>query len=165
MITPAALPDGVRSGLESPHIQIRLGAVAALGEWLADSDPARALAARQTLEQVAGSDVPKVAEAAQALVGEPPEVGLGSIPDGDSSVAAPKEPEREPLPDGSAVGDTGSGPWARRRRPLIIVAALAALAVIGTLTAIMLWNPTTPNTQGQNPSALTQRRRNAIAGE
>ncbi len=95
MITPAALPDGVRSGLESPHIQIRLGAVAALGEWLADSDPARALAARQALEQVTGSDVPKVAEAAQALLGEPPEVGPGSIPDGDSSVAAPKEPERD----------------------------------------------------------------------
>ena len=152
MIRPAALPDGVRSGLESPYVQIRLGAVAALGEWLVDSDPARALAARQALEQVSESDVPKVAEAALALLGESPEVGPGSIPDDDSSVAARREPE-ELRPDASAVGDTGPVPWARRRRPLIIVAALVALAVIGTLAAIMLRNPTTPNTQGQNPSA------------
>src|SRR5215212_7433045 len=156
MITPAALPDGVRSGLESPHVQIRLGAVAALGEWLTDSDPARALAARQALEQVIESDVPKVAEAAQALLGEPPagsKAGPNSIPEADSSTAAGKQPEHEPSPEGSTVDETGSIPWARRRRPLIIVAAFAALAVIGTLAAIMLQNPMTPNTQGQNPSA------------
>jgi hypothetical protein len=154
-ITPAPLPDGIRSGLDSPHVQIRLGAVAALGELLADSDPARALAARQALEQVTESDVPKVAEAARDLLGEPPassEVGPGSIPDADSSVAAGREPERQSGP-GSTVGDTGPVPWARRRRPLIIVAALAALAVIGTLVAIMLQNPTSPTTQAQNPSA------------
>jgi hypothetical protein len=142
--------------LDSPYVQIRLGAVAALGEWLADSDPARALAARQALEQVAESDLPKVAEAAHALLGEPPvssKVGPGSVPDADSSVAARKEPEQEPHPVKSTVGDTGPVPWARRRRPLIIVAALAALAVIGTLVAIMLQNPTSPATQGQNPSA------------
>src|SRR5215211_2373414 len=167
MITPAALPDGVRSGLESPHVQIRLGAVAALGEWLTDSDPARALAARQALEQVIESDVPKVAEAAQALLGEPPagskagpdsipaaaSIAAGREPEADSSIAAGGQPEHGPRSEGSTVDDTGSVPWARRRRPLIIVAALAALAVIGTLAAIMLQNPTTPNTQGQNPSA------------
>src|SRR5215211_4785743 len=156
MITLAALPDGVRSGLESPHVQIRLGAVAALGEWLTDSDPARALAARQALDQVIESDVPKVAEAAQALLGEPPagsKAGPNSIPEADSSIAAGKQPEHEPRPEGSTVDDTGSVPWARRRRPLIIVAALAALAVIGALAAIMLQYPTTPNTQGQNPGA------------
>jgi hypothetical protein len=158
MITPAALPDGVRSGLESPHVQIRLGAVAALGEWFVDSDPARALAARQALQQVIESDVPKVAEAARALLGEPPalsKAGPDSIPKADSSIAAGRQPEHEPRPEGSTVGDTGSVTRARRRRPLIIVAALAALAVIGTLAAIMLQNPTTPNTQGQNPSAST----------
>ena len=155
MITPAALPDGVRSGLDSPYVQIRLGAVAALGEWLADSDPARALAARQALEQVAESDLPKVAETAHALLGESPassRVGPGSVPDADSPVAARKEPEHEPHPLRSAADDTGSVTWARRR-PLIIVAAIAALVVIGTLAAIMLQNPTTPNTQGQNPEA------------
>src|SRR5215218_2487701 len=167
MITPAALPDGVRSGLESPHVQIRLGAVAALGEWLTDSDPARALAARQALDQVIESDVPKVAEAAQALLGEPPagskagpdsipaaaSIAAGREPEADSSIAAGGQPEHGPRSEGSTVDDTGSVPWARRRRPLIIVAALAALAVIGILAAIMLQNPTTPNTQGQNPSA------------
>jgi hypothetical protein len=156
MITPAALPDGVRSGLESPHVQIRLGAVAALGEWLTDSDPARALAARQALDQVIESDVPKVAEAAQALLGEPPagsKAGPNSIPEADSSIVAGKQPEHEPRPDGSTVDDTGSVPWARRRRPLIMVAALVALAVIGTWAVINLWNPITPNTQDQNPSA------------
>jgi hypothetical protein len=156
MITPAALPDGVRSGLDSPYVQIRLGAVATLEEWLADSDPARALAARQALEQVAESDVPKVAETAHALLAKSPassEVGPVSVPDADSSVADGKEPQHEPHPVKSTVGDTGSVTWARRRRPLIIVAALAALAVIGTLAAIMLQNPTSPSTQGQNPSA------------
>jgi len=148
-------------------VQIRLGAVAALGEWLADSDPARALAARQALEQVTESDVPKVAEAAQALLGEPSagskagpdsipaaaSIAAGREPEADSSIAAGGQPEHGPRSEGSTVDDTGSVPWARRRRPLIIVAALAALAVIGILAAIMLQNPTTPNTQGQNPSA------------
>jgi hypothetical protein len=74
-ITPAALPMTLRGGLDSPHPEIRLGAVGALGEWLADDDPSRALAARQTLQQIVETDVPRVAAAANALLGSGPLAG------------------------------------------------------------------------------------------
>ncbi len=39
-----------------------------LGEWLTSGDPARAAAARQRLQDVASSDIPRVAVAARALL-------------------------------------------------------------------------------------------------
>ncbi|MEU8512482.1 transporter substrate-binding domain-containing protein [Kitasatospora sp. NPDC048722] len=67
-VAAAPLPEALRSGLDSPHPAIRLGAVTALGEWLAGPDPARELTARRTLKEVADADVPLVASAARALL-------------------------------------------------------------------------------------------------
>ncbi|HSV65974.1 MAG TPA: caspase family protein [Mycobacteriales bacterium] len=67
-VTPAPLHADIRGGLESSLPDMRLGAVNALGEWLSDPDPARALAARQTLQEVADNDNPRVGAAARTLL-------------------------------------------------------------------------------------------------
>ncbi len=64
-ITPAELPQGITSALDSSYLSVRLGAVDALAEWLADEDPARALAARQALTEVVDNDRPEVAARAR----------------------------------------------------------------------------------------------------
>ncbi|MFI9328910.1 transporter substrate-binding domain-containing protein [Kitasatospora sp. NPDC052868] len=103
-VVPVDLPEALRSGLDSPHPAIRLGAVAALGEWLTGDDPARSLTARQTLEQVADSDIHQVAAAATALL----EAGTADdpLPDAaapDTAVLAAAVPDAPapdaPLPD------------------------------------------------------------------
>src|SRR5262249_20177524 len=71
-ITPVPLPEAIRHGLDSPYPSIRLGAVAALGEWLTDPDPGRTLTAHTTLQHVADTDAPTVATAARALLGAAP---------------------------------------------------------------------------------------------
>jgi uncharacterized caspase-like protein len=71
LILPAPLPEAIRAGLDSPHPAIRIGAVTALGAWLTDPDPARALTAQQTLHDVADNDIPRVAAAARALLVPP----------------------------------------------------------------------------------------------
>ncbi|MGI5403936.1 caspase, EACC1-associated type [Streptomyces sp. CA-135486] len=94
----ASLPDTWTSGLANPHPAIALGIVAALGEWLADSDPARALAARRALEQVADGDIPRVAEAARAQL----DTGTdGSGTDGSGTPLAEASADEQP--------DTASG--------------------------------------------------------
>ena len=60
-ITPAPLPESLRAGLDSPHPGIRIGAVTELGEWLTGGDPARAATARRHLQEVADTDIPRVA--------------------------------------------------------------------------------------------------------
>jgi hypothetical protein len=159
-ITPAVLPDGLRSGLESPHLKIRLGAVDTLGEWLTDSDPARVLAARQALDQVIESEVPKVAARAQVLLGE----AMGAVstdstelpqrePPTDSRQPADSDHRREPG-DGGAPINYGPG----RRRRLILIAMLAALAFVGALAVILLWKPggATQLTTSPSPSSTTK---------
>ena len=49
-IIPAPLPESLRAGLESPHPDIRIGAVTELGEWLTSGDPARAATALRYLQ-------------------------------------------------------------------------------------------------------------------
>ena len=61
MIIPAPLPESLRAGLDSPHPGIRIGAVTELGEWLTGGDPARAATARRHLQEVADTDIPRVA--------------------------------------------------------------------------------------------------------
>ena len=68
MIIPAPLPESLRSGLDSPHPVIRIGAVTELGEWLTGSDPGRVATARRYLLEVAGSDIPRVADTARTLL-------------------------------------------------------------------------------------------------
>ena len=67
-IIPAPLPDSLRAGLDSPHPAIRVGAVTELGEWLTGGDPARAATARRHLQEIADTDIPRVAHTARALL-------------------------------------------------------------------------------------------------
>ena len=67
-IIPAPLPESLRAGLDSPHPGIRIGAVTELGEWLTGGDPARAATARRHLQEVADTDIPRVAHAARTLL-------------------------------------------------------------------------------------------------
>ena len=67
-IIPAPLPDSLRAGLDSPHPGIRVGAVTELGEWLTGDDPARAATARLHLQEVADTDIPRVAHTARTLL-------------------------------------------------------------------------------------------------
>ena len=91
MIIPAALPESLRAGLDSPHPGIRIGAVTELGEWLTSGDPARAAAARRHLRGVADTDIPRVARTARTLLGtetaaEPP---APAVPPRRTRAAAP----------------------------------------------------------------------------
>ena len=67
-IIPATLPESLRAGLDSLNPGIRIGAVTELGEWLTGGDPARAATARRHLQEVADTDIPRVAAAARALL-------------------------------------------------------------------------------------------------
>lgn len=67
-IIPAPFPEDLRAALDSRYPAIRVGAVNALGEWLADPDPAKVLAAEQALQHIATNDVPVVADIARAHV-------------------------------------------------------------------------------------------------
>lgn len=71
-VTPGALPESIRSALESPHPAIRLGSVTILGEWLTGDDPAQAALAREFLRQISDNDIPQVATAAGALLDPAP---------------------------------------------------------------------------------------------
>jgi serine/threonine protein phosphatase PrpC len=64
-IIPASLPDWLRAGLDNPNPNIRIGAVTELGEWLTGGDPARMATARRHLQEVADTDVSRVAGAAR----------------------------------------------------------------------------------------------------
>ena len=68
MIIPAPLPESLRAGLDSPHPGIRIGAVTELGEWLTGGAPGRAATARRHLQEVADTDIPRVAQTARTLL-------------------------------------------------------------------------------------------------
>ena len=65
---PASLPESLRAALDSPHPSIRIGAVTELGTWLTSGDPARAVTARRHLQEVADTDIPRVAQTARTLL-------------------------------------------------------------------------------------------------
>lgn len=67
-VTPAPLPESLRTGLDSPHPGIRTGAVTELGGWLSSGDPARVATARRHLREVVDTDIPSVARTARALL-------------------------------------------------------------------------------------------------
>ena len=67
-IIAAPLPESLRAGLDSPHPGIRIGAVTELGEWLTGGDPARVATARRHLQEVADTDIPRVAGTARTLL-------------------------------------------------------------------------------------------------
>lgn len=108
-VPAAPLPEELRDALDSRHVHIRLGAVAALGELLTDS--ARALTARRSLQQVADTDVPQVAAAARALL------------DGHPATDDPGQTTALPIP--APVSRSSE----RRRWLVVGAAALAGLVV------------------------------------
>ncbi|MDQ1292309.1 MAG: hypothetical protein QG608_187 [Actinomycetota bacterium] len=70
-LVPASLPASLRTGLDSPHPQIRIGTVRELASWL-HGTPAQQATARTELLQIAARDIAQVAEIAhQALRGSP----------------------------------------------------------------------------------------------
>ncbi len=95
-IIPAQLPESLRAGLDSPHPGIRVGAVTELGEWLTDSDLARAATARRHLQEVADTDIPRVAGAARTLLGTG--VLAGQSTPAVAQAAAPVTPPPSPNP-------------------------------------------------------------------
>jgi caspase domain-containing protein len=131
---PAALPEAWRGALDSSHPAIRLGAVTALGEWLAADDPARELAARNALQQVADTDVPRVAEAARALLeaGPPPGENAG----GDLSAVAGTRAETTPIARSDHLAWLGRP----RRRRLLYAAGAAVVLAAGAATALPILN-------------------------
>jgi peptide/nickel transport system substrate-binding protein len=119
-IVPATLPSALRTSLESPYPNVRIGAVNTLAEWLAGADPARVLAAQLALQDVADNDAPVVAAIARAhlrtinLVGavapisvrEPEPEPAAPLP---VPVAGEPEPEPvEPIPIPVVVGSAGT---------------------------------------------------------
>lgn len=110
-VLPVPLPEALRSGLDSPHPAIRLGAVAALGGWLTGGDPARTLTARQTLQEVADTDIPQVSAAAHTLLAAEPVDGLpvGVAPPDDAPTPDTSPPDRA-SPDSASPGSaSGTG--------------------------------------------------------
>jgi WD40 repeat protein/uncharacterized caspase-like protein len=67
-VWPAELPSNWVSALEDPSPQLRAGAVNALAEWLSDTDPARVIAAKRKLRQIADEEIPRVAAIARKHV-------------------------------------------------------------------------------------------------
>ena len=65
---PRPCPNRCGPGWTVPHPGIRIGAVIELGEWLASGDPARAATARRHLQEVADTDIPRVAQTARTLL-------------------------------------------------------------------------------------------------
>ena len=132
-IIPARVPDGILSSLDSSYPSVRIGAVEAIAEWLHDDDPARVLAARQTLVGVAEHDRPEVAVRAQGLLdavkgGRPAAAGSGDDrgpSSSESGPAAAPDPDQPPRVRG----------WLSGRRLVYPAGVLLAIAA-----AVVTWN-------------------------
>jgi hypothetical protein len=71
-VAARVVPESIRSGLNSPHEAIRLGAVVVLCDWTDRADTAeQAAAGRRELERIAGSDDERVAAAAREYLHAP----------------------------------------------------------------------------------------------
>ena len=112
-VESVALPESVRSALDSPHPSVRLGGVTTLGELLAD--PSLAAGARSALEEIAANDIPQVALAAKALL-VTPEPAAPTVP--APPAPAPKTPQRRANP---------------------VWAGIAVVAAIALTVGLVLW--------------------------
>lgn len=104
---PNSLPDHLRTALDSPLPAIRIGAVNALGKWLAASDPARAQAAWHLLERIVAEDILEVAETARALL----RVSTSTSADPLSPAETLAPPACGVSPQETQVENTVSDPW------------------------------------------------------
>jgi hypothetical protein len=66
VVAPARLPEDLKTNLESRYPDVRIGAVMSTAAWLTDPDPARRFAATLALEEIVRTDIPRVAEVANA---------------------------------------------------------------------------------------------------
>jgi WD40 repeat protein len=142
-VTSAPLPESLRTGLDSPHPGIRIGAVTELGEWLTSGDPARAAAARQRLQDVASSDIPRVAVTARALLdtktaAQPPSLAPSALapPPPPLSAHAPSAPVPPLHLARILTGHTG---WVRS----VVFSPDGLLATASTDKTARLWDPAT----------------------
>jgi hypothetical protein len=62
------LPESLRAALDSPLPGIRIAAAGELGAWLNSGDPGQGAAALERLREIADRDIPRVADAARALL-------------------------------------------------------------------------------------------------
>ena len=118
-IIPAPLPDSLQAGLDSPHPGIRAGAVTELGEWLTGGDPARAAAARLRLQEVADTDIPRVAHTARTLL----DTGI---------TAEPPAPDRQIREEADRLTEAS-----RRRDIAALQEQLRAMFAAGNLQAVL----------------------------
>ena len=148
-IIPAEVPDGIASSLESSYPSVRIGAVEAMAEWLDDDDPARIVAARQTLSHVAENDRPEVATRAQALLDAaetPRPVAAGSGAGG----GGPADRDRaQPEVPGPRKGPSGIRSWLTEGRRVYGVGALLVAVVV---LAALLWTRQLSDPSGGVPS-------------
>jgi hypothetical protein len=96
-VEPAVLHDDVRAGLENRFPHIRIGALHALSLWLTDSDPARVIAARAAMEDVAAQDIAQVAAVARKYLVETPAPAALASPASDAGTEVPETGARRRL--------------------------------------------------------------------
>ncbi|MFE3195089.1 protein kinase [Nocardia sp. NPDC059240] len=110
----ADLPDSIRTALDSPHPEIRQGAVHALGTILSSSDKVRADSARNALRDIAISDVPAVASAAREVLGGASTMDSPRLP----TVRQPRDKSSpSPGPAGPPDHAPQGGSWASATGP------------------------------------------------
>ena len=113
-VVAARLPKSLRVNLENPLPRFRIAAVQELGEWLISEDLGKRATAQRHLQEVADSDIPKVAAEArlalQALL--PPNVQAivpaNLVPGAAQSYPDQASPQSADL--GASVSDPTSGP-------------------------------------------------------
>jgi len=149
-VEPADIPEGITSSLDSPYPSVRMGGVDALALWLDDDDPARVLAAEQTLMHVVEHDRPEVAARAREHL--------------DAHVVV-DETERYAVrsPTGAGAGlasaaaargrQTGIRRWGAT--PLARYGAAGVLVAAGVATAVVLWDRESDSPDGSSSSNPT----------
>ncbi|MDX6719058.1 MAG: hypothetical protein QOJ63_1312 [Solirubrobacteraceae bacterium] len=131
-IDPKPLPYDLILETQSGRAKVRMGAVGALADILAGSDPGLAMSARECLQQMAEEDLPSVAQAARDVL----ELHIGA----DDLVEVPGPPEPAVVDD-PVVEPAPVGPPTRGRSSRLIAAVagwprFAAVVVIVVLGAV-----------------------------
>ncbi len=142
-VVPAPLPDTLRAALESPHPQVRIGAVQELGSWLEGDDAPRSVAALSLLTRTAAEDIPRVARVAATLLGQAHTASL--------------EPPRRPTPTDPPPADPApADPAPADPTPADPTPAVAPEPVPAVAETLAAPRPPAPVVTGQQPTATGQ---------